>query len=131
MLVPWVFRVSGLGFVMHVHAAIRSMNNSFVHGAAALSVHASTPFVHHKLALIVAGLICVYAGWFHRAYLASFLGGIIVAVVVWTAIVILSTPELGIGVFVMVPFALSVILPIALAAYVVGRVIFTVMHQAG
>jgi hypothetical protein len=73
--------------------------------------------------LFIAGLICVYAGWFRRRYLASFLGGIIVAVISWTTIAILSSPEVGVGVFFMVPFALLVILPEAVAAYVVGRVI--------
>jgi hypothetical protein len=57
--------------------------------------------------LIVAGLICVYAGWYRRAYLASFLRGIIVAVVGWTTVGILSSPEVGVGVFFMVPFAAS------------------------
>jgi hypothetical protein len=114
---------------MHEHAAIRSLNNSFVHGAAAYSAYASAPFVHNDLSWIMAGLICVYAGWFHRAYLASFLGGITVAVLGWTTLGVLSSPDVGFGVFFMVPFALLVILPTALAAYVLGRVIFTIVHR--
>lgn len=102
---------------------MRGWNNSFVHGAAAYSAYASAPLVHSNVSWIVAGLICVYAGWFRQAYLASFLGGIIVAVVGWTTVGILSSPGAGFGVFFMVPFALLVILPTALAAYMVGRVL--------
>jgi hypothetical protein len=47
----------------------------------------------------------------------------------WTTIGILSSPGVGFGVFFMVPFALLVILPTALAAYVVGRVIFTIAYR--
>jgi hypothetical protein len=81
------------------------------------------------MSLILAFLICVYAGWFRQAYLASFLGGVIVSVVGWTAAGVLSSPEVGFGVFFMVPFALSVILPTVLAGYVIGRVIFKIAHR--
>lgn len=107
----------------------RILNNSFVHGAAAYSAYALGPFVHSRVSLIAACLICVYAGWAHQAYLASFLGGVIVAVVGWTAAGILSSPEAGFGVFFMVPFALLVILPAGLGGYVIGKIIFTIAHQ--
>jgi hypothetical protein len=107
----------------------RSLNNSFAHGAAAYSAYALGPFVHSQVSLIAACLICVYAGWFRQAYLASFLGGVIAAVVGWTAAGILISPEAGFGVFFMVPFALLVILPTALGGYVIGRIIFTIMHR--
>jgi len=106
-----------------------NLNNSFVHGAAAYSAYALGPFLHSKVGLIAACLICVYAGWFRQAYLASFLGGVIVTVVGWTAEGILSSPEVGFGVFFMVPFALLVILPTVLAGYVIGRIIFTIAHR--
>jgi hypothetical protein len=57
------------------------LNNSFIHGAAAYSASALGPFVHGSAGMIVACPICVYAGWCRQAYLASFLGGIIVALV--------------------------------------------------
>jgi hypothetical protein len=107
----------------------RNFNNSFVHGVAAYSAYALGPFVHSRVSLIAACLICVYAGWFRQAYLASFLGGVIVAVVGWTAAGILSSPEVGFGVFFMVPFALLVILPTVLAGYVIGRIILTIAHR--
>jgi hypothetical protein len=107
----------------------RYVNNSFVHGAAAYSAYALGPFVHSMASLILAGLICVYAGWFRQAYLASFLGGVIVAVVSWTFVGMLSLPEPGFGVFFMVPFALLVILPTVLAGYVIGKIIFAITHR--
>jgi hypothetical protein len=115
---------------MHENAAMRRLNNAFIHGVAAYSAFASAPIVHSNLTLFVAGLACVYAGWHRRGNLASFLGGIIVAVVGWTTIGILSSPDVGIGVFFMVPFALLVILPEAVAAYVLGRVIFMIVHRS-
>lgn len=108
---------------------IRGLNNSFVHGAAAYSVYALAPFVHGNLSWILAGLICMYAGWFRRAYLAAFLGGIIVAVVVWTTVGALSLPGTGFGVFFMVPFALLVILPVALVAYTTGKIISALVDR--
>ena len=107
----------------------RNLISSFVHGAAAYSAYALGPFLHSQVGLIAACLICVYAGWFRQAYLASFLGGVIVAVVGWTAAGILSSPEVGFRVFFMVPFALSVILPTVLAGYVLGRIIFAIAHR--
>jgi hypothetical protein len=106
----------------------RNLNNSFVHGATAYSAYALGPFVHSQVSLIAACVICIYAGWFRQAYLASFLGGVIVGVVGWTAAGILTSPEVGFGVFFMVPFALLVILPTVLAGYVIGRIIFTIAH---
>jgi membrane-bound ClpP family serine protease len=107
----------------------RKFNNSCVHGAAAYSAYALGPIVHSPVTLILAGLICVYAGWFRQAYLASFLGGVIVAVVSWTFVGMLSLPEPGFGVFFMVPFALLVILPTVLAGYVIGKIIFSITHR--
>lgn len=106
-----------------------NLNNSFAHGAAAYSAYALGPMLHSQIFLIAAGLICVYAGWFRKAYLASFLGGVIVAVLGWTAGGILSSPEVGFGVFFMVPFALLVVLPTVVAGYVIGRIIFTIGHR--
>jgi membrane-bound ClpP family serine protease len=108
---------------------MRRLNHSFCHGVAAYSALASAPIVHSNLALIMAGLTCVYAGWFHGRRLAAFLGGIIVAVAGWTTVGILGSPEVGVGIFSMVPFALLVILPEATAAYVVGRVAFTLARR--
>lgn len=110
---------------------LHRFNNSFVHGAAAYSVNMLVPYIHSWVTWILAFLICVYAGWFRQSYLASFLGGVIVSVVGWTAIGILSSPEVGFGtIFIfMVPFALLVILPAALAGYVIGRAIFMVAHR--
>lgn len=90
----------------------RNFNNSFVHGAAAYSAYVLGPFVFSRLSLglIAPCLICMYAGWFRKAYLASFLGGVIVAVVSWTAAGILSSSGVDLGMFFMVPFALLVIL---------------------
>jgi len=105
------------------------LNNSFVHGVAAYSAYALTPFVHGSAGSIVAGLVCVYAGWRRQAYLASFLGGIIVAVVGWTVVGMLSLPSPGIGVFFMVPFALLVILPVALVGYVLGKAIRVIAQR--
>lgn len=76
-------------------------------------------------------LRCVYAGWYRQAYLASFLGGVIVSALAWTAAGVLRPPEVGFGVFLMVSFAMSVILPTVLAGYVVGRVIFAIAHGSG
>ncbi|WP_141838547.1 hypothetical protein [Herbaspirillum sp. SJZ107] len=109
--------------------SFRNFNNSFVHGAAAYSAYALGPFMHSISSLILAGLICVYAGWFRQAYLASFLGGVIVAVVSWTFVGMLSLPEPGFGIFFMVPFALLVILPTVLAGYVIGKFIFAIAHR--
>ncbi|MDB5793397.1 MAG: hypothetical protein JWQ80_3421 [Massilia sp.] len=106
----------------------RNLNNSFVHGAAAYSAYALGPFVQSRMSLILACLICVYAGWFRQAYLASFLGGVIVAVVSWTALGILSSPAIGFGAFFLAPVALLVILPTALTGYVIGRILFTIAH---
>jgi hypothetical protein len=106
----------------------RNFNNSFVHGVAAYSAYLTAPFLQ-SWSSILAFLICVYAGWFRQAYLASFLGGVIVSVVGWTALGILSAPEVGFRVFFWVPFALSVILPTVLAGYAIGRVIFTIAHR--
>lgn len=107
----------------------RNLNNSFVHGAAALSAYALGPFVQSPVSPILACLICVYAGWFRRAYLASFLGGVIVAVVSWAAFATLSSPEIGFSAFFMAPVALLVILPFALTGYVIGRVLFAIAHS--
>ena len=52
--------------------SFRNFNNSFVHGVAAYSAYALRAFIHSMVSLILAGLICVYAGWFRQAYLASF-----------------------------------------------------------
>lgn len=109
--------------------AFRNFNNSFVHGAAAYSAYALGPFVHSPVTLILAGLICVYAGWFRKAFLALFLSGVIVAVVSWTFVGMLSLPEPGFGVFFMVPFAMLVILPTVLAGYGIGKIIFTITHR--
>lgn len=106
-----------------------NLNISFVHGAAAYSAYVLGAFLHSQVGLIAACLICVYAGWFRQAYLASFLGGVIVAVVGWTATGILSSPEVDFRVFFMVPFALLVILPTVLAGYVIGRIIFTIARR--
>jgi hypothetical protein len=108
---------------------LRSFNNSFVHGATAWAAYALGPFVHSPATLILAALICVYAGWFRQAYLASFLGGVIVAVVSWTFVGMLSLPKPGFGVFFMVPFALLVILPTVLAGYAIGKIIFVITHR--
>jgi hypothetical protein len=107
----------------------RNLNNSFVHGAAAYSAYALGPFVHSQVSLTVASLTCVYAGWFRQAYLASFLGGVIVAIIGWTAAGILGSPKAGFGVFFMLPFALLVILPTVLAGYVIGRILFSIAHR--
>jgi hypothetical protein len=107
---------------------MRRLNNSFVHGALAYSAYAWGPLLLGKASWVVAALLCVYAGWFRRAYLAAFLGGVIVAVVGWTAVGILSSPEVGVGVFFMVPFALLVILPTALAGYLLGRMIAAIAN---
>jgi hypothetical protein len=48
----------------------------------------------------------------------------------WTITGILSSPDVGAGVFFMVPFALSIILPTALIPYVAGRIVGRVMHIA-
>lgn len=102
---------------------VSKLNRPFVHGAAAYSACASAPYVHSRISLVMACLVCVYAGWCRQAYLASFLGGIIVAIVGWTLAGILGSPGIGIGVFFMVPFALLLILPAALVAYVLGKAI--------
>lgn len=109
--------------------AFHKLNNSFAHGAAAYSAYALAPFVQSWVSLVLAFLICVYAGWSRHAYLASFLGGVIVAVVSWTTVGILSSHGTGFGVFFMVPFALPVILPTVLAGYVIGRFLFTIAHR--
>jgi hypothetical protein len=107
----------------------RNLNNSFVHGAAAYSAYALGPFVQSIVSMMLAGLICVYAGWFRQASLASFLGGVIVAVVSWTFVGMLSLPEPGFGIFFMVPFALLVTLPTVLAGYVIGKIAFAITHR--
>lgn len=107
---------------------LHSWNNSFVHGAAAyLSIAAGSVFGIGGL--LLAGIISVYAGWCRQAYLASFLGGVIVAVLGCTAVGALSLPGNGFGVFFMVPFALLIILPATAAGYLVGRFIFTIAHR--
>lgn len=110
---------------------LHRFNNSFVHGAAAYSANMLVPYMQSWVAWILAFLICVYAGWFRQSYLASFLGGVIVSVVGWTAIGILISPEVGFGtIFIfMIPFALSVILPEALAGYVIGRIVSKIAHR--
>jgi hypothetical protein len=107
----------------------QKLNNSFVHGVAAYSAYALAPLVHSWVSLILAFFICVYAGWFRHAYLASFLGGVVLAVISLTAVGILSSPGTGFGVFFMVPFALLVILPTVLAGYLIGRCIFRIAHH--
>jgi hypothetical protein len=82
------------------------------------------------ISLILAGLICVYAGWFRQACLVSFLAGVIVAVVSWTFVGMLSLLEPGFGVLFMVPFALLVILPTVIAGFVIGKIVFTMTHRA-
>ncbi|SDF50733.1 hypothetical protein SAMN05428966_11691 [Massilia sp. PDC64] len=106
------------------------LNNSFIHGVAAYSAFASPPYFHSNLAWWLAAMICVYAGWHHRRNVAAFLGGIVLAILGWTTFGILSSPGVGAGVFFMVPFALLVLLPEALAAYVVGRVLFMIAHRS-
>lgn len=109
--------------------AVSHFTNAFVHGAAAYSTYALAPFLQSQVSLVLALLICVHAGWCRQAYLAAFLGGVIVAVVGWTAVGILSSPEVGFGVFFMVPFALLVILPTVLAGYLVGKAISTIAQR--
>ena len=100
-----------------------------MHGVAAYSAFASAPFFHGNLTWLVAAMICVHAGWHQRAHLAAFLGGIVVAVVGWAAIGILRTPDVGANILLVVPFGLLVLLPPALAAYVVGRVAFMIVRR--
>lgn len=106
-----------------------SSNISFVHGVCAYSIFAIGPFLHSNASSLMALLLCTFAGWFRRAYLLSFIGGIIVSVIAWTAVGVIASSGTGVGVFFMVPFALVVILPIAIAAYFVGRFIFSITHR--
>jgi hypothetical protein len=71
----------------------------------------------------------MYAGWHQRAHLAALLGGIVVAVVGWTTIGVLRSPDVGANTFLAVPLGLLVLLPQALAAYVVGRAVFTIVRR--
>jgi hypothetical protein len=107
---------------------VRNLNNSFVHGFTAYAAYASAPFTHSILSWVLAGLISIYAGWMRQAYLAAFLGGVIVAVVVLTGAGIFSAPGTPVAVLFMVPFALLLILPAALAGYAVGKIMFAIMH---
>ena len=107
-----------------------SLNNSLIHGVAAYSAFASAPFVHSNLTWFLAGIICVYAGWHQRRNLAAFFGGIMLAILGWITFAILGSPDVGAGVFFMVPFALLVLLPVAVAAYVAGRVLFKIAHRS-
>jgi hypothetical protein len=104
----------------------RNFNNSFVHGVAAYSAYTLSAFLPSQLGPIAAFFLCVYAGWFSRACLASFLGGVTVAVIASTT---MGALEVGFGVFFMVPFALLVILPAVLGGYIIGKIIFTIMHR--
>jgi len=106
----------------------RSFNKSFVHGALVCSAYALGPY--SMVTLVLAGLICVYAGWFRQASLVSFLSGVIVAVVSYTFMEFLREPEMG-YVFFWVPLALLIILPTVLTGYVIGKFIFTITHQRG
>ena len=106
---------------------LRIFDKSFVHGVITYSAYSLGPFLESRLCAIVAFLFCVYAGWSIRSYLPSFLGGVIVAVVIWTAA---GALEVGFGVFFMVPFALLVILPTALAGYMIGKIIFMITRRA-
>lgn len=111
--------------------SFRNFNNSFVHGVAAYSACLMAPLVQSSVSMALAFGICVYAGWCRQAYLASFLGGVIVSVVGWTAAGILTSPEVGSGMYFifMVPFALSVMLPEALAGYVIGKIVSKITHR--
>ena len=115
--------------VIRDDAATRGLNNSFMHGVAAYSAFASAPLFHGHLTWLVAAMICGYAGWHQRAYLAAFLGGIVVAVVGWTTIGVLRSSDVGANTFLVVPLGLLVFLPPALAAYVVGRVAFMIVRR--
>ena len=115
--------------VVHDDAATPSLNNSFMHGGAAYSAFASAPLFHSNLTWLVAAMICVYAGWHRRANLAAFLGGIIAGVVVWATVGVLHSPDVGASTFLFVPFALLVLLPQALGAYVVGRAVFMIVRR--
>ena len=115
--------------VVHDDAPTRSLNNAFMHGVAAYSAFASAPLFHSNLTWLAAAAICVYAGWHRRANLAAFLGGIGVAVVGWTTIGVLRSPDVDANTFLVVPFALLVLVPQALAAYVVGRAVFTIVRR--
>jgi hypothetical protein len=104
----------------------RDFNKSFVHGVAAYSAYTLSAFLPSQLGPIAACLLCVYAGWFSRACLASFLGGVTAAIIASTT---MGALEVGFGVLFMIPFALLVILPAALAGYVIGKIIFTIVHR--
>jgi hypothetical protein len=110
---------------------LHRLNHSFVHGVAAYAAYASGPIVHNNMGLILACLICVYAGWCRQAYLAAFLGGVITAVVGPIVMTVVGSPDVGAGVFFMVPFALALVLPVALAGYAIGRVAFTMAGRWG
>ena len=51
------------------------------------------------------------------------------AVVGWTTIGVLRSPDVDANTFLVVPFALLVLVPQALAAYVVGRAVFTIVRR--
>lgn len=99
----------------------RHLDNSFVHGAVAFLAYALGPIVHSSMSPIASCLVCVYAGWCRQAYLASFLGGIIVAVLGWTGVGVLFAPGTAVAALFMLPFALLVIVPVAFAGFVVGK----------
>lgn len=109
---------------------MRSLNNSFVHGVAAHSALALAPYLHSSWSWIFGATICVYAGWFHKSYLSSFLGGVIVAVAGFAAVATLSLDGEGGGLFFMSAVALLLILPTVAAGYGAGRIIFALSHRA-
>ncbi|MGJ9420814.1 hypothetical protein ACHAC9_24200 [Massilia sp. CMS3.1] len=109
---------------------MRSLNTSFVHGVAAYSALALAPYLQSRWSWIFAATICVYAGWFHKSYLFSFLGGVIVAVAGFAAVATFSLDGEGGGLFFMSAVALLLILPAMAAGYGVGKIIFALSHRA-
>lgn len=107
----------------------RSLNNSFAHGALAFLAYALGPILNNRIGLVVSCIVCVSAGWYRRAYLASFLGGIISAVVGWAAVGVLFAPETLVAALFMVPGALLVLLPVALAGFLAGKGIYILTHR--
>ncbi len=107
---------------------MRSLNNSFVHGAVAYSALALAPYLQSRWSWIFAATFCVYAGWFHKSCLSSFLGGVIVAVAGYAAVATLSLDGDG-GLFFMSGVALLLILPTMAAGYGVGKIIFVLSHR--
>lgn len=109
---------------------MRSLSNSFVHGAVAYSALALSPYLQSSWSWIFTAATCVYAGWFHRSYIWSFLGGIIVAVTGFAAVATLSLGGGGGGLFFMSAVALFLILPTMATGFGVGKIIFVLWHRA-